>query len=123
MDGPPTGVRPAAPAPSTDDGAIDPRGRKRAPGGMIGRGVDAIGIPARCSELLVQFDDERAPRTRVSLEHVARRVPVRVTVGHFPTRVVMAGAMAAAMPMMLPPCHGVGLVPSEAGGIAHFAAR
>ena len=72
-------------------------------------------------------DDERAALTRISLEHVAGRVPVIVTISHFATEIVVARArqaqaMGAAMVMMMPPYHGVGLVPNEAGILEHFQA-
>ena len=64
---------------------------------------------------------------RISLEHVAGRVPVIVTISHFATGIVVerakaARAMGAAMVMMMLPYHGVGLVPEEQGIVAHFRA-
>jgi len=49
-----------------------------------------------------------------------------VTISHFSTGIVAARAreaeaMGAAMLMMMPPYHGVGLVPAEAGIVEHFA--
>jgi 4-hydroxy-tetrahydrodipicolinate synthase len=58
---------------------------------------------------------------------VAGRVPVIVTISHFSTDIVVARARAAqalgaSMLMMMPPYHGVGLVPAEAGIFEHFRA-
>jgi len=54
-------------------------------------------------------------------------VPVIVTISHFATDIVVtrakeAQALGASMLMMMPPYHGVGLVPSKAGIFEHFAA-
>lgn len=122
-----TGILPVAPTPFHDDGRIDTEGMKRVLDCMIDQGVDAICILANYSEQFVLSDAERATLTRVSLEHVAGRVPVIVTVSHFSTQVVVdrareADAMGAAMLMMMPPYHGVGLVPPEAAIFEHFAA-
>jgi dihydrodipicolinate synthase/N-acetylneuraminate lyase len=127
MTEPLTGVLPVAPTPFHDDGTIDTAGMTRVLDCMIDQGVDAICILANYSEQFVLSDDERATLARVSLEHVAGRVPVIVTVSHFSTRVVIdraraAEAMGASMLMMMPPYHGVGLVPGEAGIFEHFAA-
>lgn len=122
-----TGILPVAPTPFLDDGTIDPEGMKRVLDCMIDQGVDAICILANYSEQFVLSDAERATLTRVSLEHVAGRVPVIVTVSHFSTQVVVdrareAEEIGAAMLMMMPPYHGVGLVPPEAAIFEHFAA-
>jgi dihydrodipicolinate synthase/N-acetylneuraminate lyase len=127
MKHPLTGILPVAPTPFHDDGSVDTEGMTRVLDCMIDQGVDAICILANYSEQFVLSDAERATLTRVSLEHVAGRVPVIVTVSHFSTQIVVARAreaeaMGAAMLMMMPPYHGVGLVPSEAGIFEHFAA-
>jgi 4-hydroxy-tetrahydrodipicolinate synthase len=94
---------------------------------MIDQGVDAICILANYSEQFVLSDEERAMLTRLCLEHVAGRKPVIVTVSHFSTGIVVARAkaaqaMGASMVMMMPPYHGVGLVPAEQGIFEHFQA-
>jgi len=127
MTEPLTGVLPVAPTPFLDDGTIDTAGMKRVLDCMIDQGIDAICILANYSEQFVLSDAERAELTRVSLEHVAGRVPMIVTVSHFSTRIVMdrareAEAMGAAMLMMMPPYHGVGLVPPEGAIFEHFTA-
>lgn len=121
------GILPVAPTPFHDDGAVDEAGMCRVLDCMIDQSVDAICILANYSEQFVLSDAERDRLTRVSLEHVAGRVPVIVTISHFSTQVVIDRAraaqdMGAAMLMMMPPYHGVGLVPSEAGIFEHFAA-
>lgn len=125
MTSPLTGILPVAPTPFHDDGSVDEPGMCRVLDCMIDQGVDAICILANYSEQFVLSDEERARLMRVSLEHVAGRVPIIVTVSHFYTGIVIdranaAEAMGAAMVMMMPPYHGVGLVPSEAGIFEHF---
>ncbi len=122
-----TGILPVAPTPFHDSGEIDTEGMRRVLDCMIDQGVDAICILANYSEQFLLSDEERAVLTRVSLEHVAGRVPVIVTISHFSTAVVVARAreaeaLGASMLMMMPPYHGVGLVPSEAGIFEHFQA-
>ncbi|WP_289154160.1 dihydrodipicolinate synthase family protein [uncultured Salipiger sp.] len=127
MKTPLTGILPVAPTPFHDDGRIDPDGMCRVLDCMIDQGVDAICILANYSEQFLLSDEERATLTRVSLEHVAGRVPVIVTISAFATAIVTARAreaesLGAAMLMMMPPYHGVGLVPAEAGIFEHFQA-
>lgn len=127
MKTPLTGILPVAPTPFHDDGRIDPEGMCRVLDCMIDQGVDAICILANYSEQFLLSDEERATLTRVSLGHVAGRVPVIVTISAFATAIVTARAreaesLGAAMLMMMPPYHGVGLVPAEAGIFEHFQA-
>lgn len=127
MQHPLTGILPVAPTPFQADGGVDEDGMRRVLDCMIDQGVDAICILANYSEQFVLSDDERALLTRVSLEHVAGRVPVIVTTSHFSTQIAVARAieaqsMGASMIMMMPPYHGVGLVPGEAGLFEHFQA-
>ncbi|MDW4498939.1 dihydrodipicolinate synthase family protein [Sulfitobacter sp. D35] len=127
MKSPLTGILPVAPTPFTDDGSVDEEGMRRVLDCMIDQGVDAICILANYSEQFVLSDDERAQLMRLSLEHVAGRVPVIVTTSHFSTQVAVARArsaaeMGASMIMMMPPYHGVGLVPDEQGIVEHFRA-
>ena len=125
MKTPLTGVLPVAPTPFHADGAIDEEGMRRVLDCMIDQGVDAICILANYSEQFVLSDAEREILTRVSLEHVGDRVPMIVTVSHFSTQVVIdraraAQKMGASMLMMMPPYHGVGLVPPPEGIFEHF---
>ena len=127
MKQPLTGILPVAPTPFFDDGQVDSEGMKRVLDCMIDQGVDAICILANYSEQFVLSDAERALLTRVSLEHVAGRVPVIVTISHFSNQIVVdrakeAQAMGAAMLMMMPPYHGVGLVPPEHAIFGQFKA-
>lgn len=122
-----TGILPVAPTPFHADGRVDEDGMRRVLDCLIDQGVDAICILANYSEQFVLSDDERALLMRISLEHVAGRVPVIVTISHFHTGIVVerakaAQALGASMVMMMPPYHGVGLVPAEAGIFEHFQA-
>ncbi|MBR9765383.1 MAG: dihydrodipicolinate synthase family protein [Rhodobacteraceae bacterium] len=126
MKTPLTGILPVAPTPFLDDGTVDEEGMKRVLDCLIDQGVDAICILANYSEQFVLSDDERRLLTRLSLEHVAGRVPVIVTVSHFSTQIVVARAkeaqaLGASMLMMMPPYHGVGLVPAPDMIFEHFA--
>ena len=127
MKTPLTGILPVAPTPFHADGRVDEDGMRRVLDCMIDQSVDAICILANYSEQFVLSDDERALLMKLSLEHVAGRVPMIVTISHFSTEIVVqrakdADAMGAAMVMMMPPYHGVGLVPAEAGIFEQFAA-
>ncbi|ARE42100.1 L-2-keto-3-deoxyarabonate dehydratase [Rhodovulum sp. P5] len=127
MKTPLTGILPVAPTPFHDDGQVDEDGMRRVLDCMIDQGVDAICILTNYSEQFLLSDAERDLLMRVSLSHVAGRVPVIVTISHFATDIVVtrakaAQAMGASMVMMMPPYHGVGLVPSETGIVEHFRA-
>ncbi len=125
MKSPLTGILPVAPTPFFDDGQVDVEGMRRVLDCMIDQGVDAICILANYSEQFLLSDEERAVLTKVSLEHVAGRVPVIVTISHFANEIVVARAkeaqaLGAAMVMMMPPYHGVGLVPPEHAVFTQF---
>lgn len=127
MKQPLTGILPVAPTPFHADGRLDEEGVRRSLDCMVDQGVDAICILANYSEQFVLSDEERATVLRISLEHVAGRVPVIVTISHFATGIAVARAksaeaLGASMVMMMPPYHGVGLVPAEQGIIEHFRA-
>ena len=127
MTQPLRGILPVAPTPFLADGTVDEDGMRRVLDCMIDQGVDAICILANYSEQFLLSDEERALLTRLSLEHVAGRVPVIVTISHFFTGIAVARAreaqaLGAAMVMMMPPYHGVGLIPAEQGVFEHFAA-
>ncbi|OUS33915.1 dihydrodipicolinate synthase family protein [Rhodobacterales bacterium 56_14_T64] len=122
-----SGIFPVAPTPFHADGQLDEQGMRRVLDCIIAQGVDGICILANYSEQFVISDDERALLMRLCLEHVAGRVPVIVTISHFATEIVVARAKAAqvlgaSMVMMMPPYHGVGLVPAEEGIFEHFQA-
>ncbi len=121
------GILPVAPTPFHQDGRVDEDGMRRVIDCMIDQGVDAICILANYSEQFLLSDEERAQLMRISLEHAAGRVPVIVTISHFYTEIVVRRAMAAeelgaSMVMMMPPYHGVGLVPAPTGIFEHFQA-
>lgn len=122
-----TGILPVAPTPFHADGRVDEEGMRRVLDCLIDQGVDAICILANYSEQFVLSDEERAILTRISLEHVAGRKPVIVTISHFSTEIVVARAkaaeaMGASMLMMMPPYHGTGLRADDQGVFEHFAA-
>ena len=122
-----TGILPVAPTPFLADGRVDQDGMRRVLDCMIDQGADAICILANYSEQFLLSDEERAILMRLSLEHAGGRIPIIMTISHFSTGIVVerakaAAAMGAAMVMMMPPYHGVGLVPGEDGIIEHFSA-
>lgn len=125
MNEPLTGILPVAPTPFHVDGRVDEEGMRRVLDCLIDQGVDAICILANYSEQFLLSDEERALLMKLSLEHVAGRVPVIVTISHFSTDIVVvraraAESMGAAMVMMMPPYHGAGLYPAESGIFEHF---
>ncbi|MCG6903312.1 MAG: dihydrodipicolinate synthase family protein [Rhodobacter sp.] len=127
MKTPLTGILPVAPTPFHADGRIDEEGMRRVLDCLIDQGVDAICILANYSEQFVLSDDERATLMRVSLEHVAGRVPMIVTISHYSTDIVTrrardAQALGASMLMMMPPYHGSGLKADDQGIFEHFQA-
>lgn len=121
-----TGVWPIAPTPFEEDGSLDLEGMRRVLDCMIDQGVDGITILANFSEQFLLSDGERETLMRLSLEHVAGRVPVIATCSHFSTdvvvgRVARAKEMGAAMTMLMPPYHGALLKGSEAQTFEQFA--
>ena len=108
------GIWPVAPTPFQADGSLDLDGMKRVIDFLIDAGVDGFCILANYSEQFVLSDEERDILTRLSLEHVAGRVPVIVTVSHFATQIAVARArqakeLGAEMVMLMPPYHGATL--------------
>ncbi|GGE50966.1 dihydrodipicolinate synthase family protein [Actibacterium pelagium] len=78
---------------------------------LIDQGADGICILANFSEQFLLSDAEREVLTRLSLEHIAGRVPVIVTISHYATRIVVERAqfakeLGADIVMMMPPYHG-----------------
>lgn len=127
MKSPLTGILPVAPTPFHSDGRVDEDGMRRVLDCMIDQGVDAICILANYSEQFVLSDEERALLTRLSLEHVAGRVPVIVTISHFSTAIAVerarfAETLGTSMVMMMPPYHGAGLKAAGEGVFEHFDA-
>ncbi|MTH33483.1 dihydrodipicolinate synthase family protein [Paracoccus limosus] len=106
-----SGIWPVAPVAFNDDGSLDLEGNRRILDCMVDQGVDGICILANFSEQFLISDAERETLTRLSLEHVAGRVPVIVTISHFATPIVVERArlardLGAAMVMIMPPYHG-----------------
>ncbi len=106
-----SGIWPVAPTPFHPNGEVDYEGMKRVLDCMIEQGVDGICILANFSEQFLITDAEREALSRLSLEHVAGRVPVIVTISHYATHIVLQRArlskeLGAAMVMMMPPYHG-----------------
>lgn len=105
------GVFPVAPTIFKEDGALDLDGQRRCLDFMIDAGSNGICIHANYSEQFALGDDERDTITRVTLDHVAGRVPVIVTTSHFSARICAernrrAQALGASMVMVMPPYHG-----------------
>ena len=122
-----SGIWPVAPTPFHEDGSVDYEGMKRVIDCMVDQGSDGICILANFSEQFLISDEERRRLTEVSLAHMAGRLPVIVTISHYATQIAVDRARhakdhGAAMVMMMPPYHGVGLVPAEAGIYEHFQA-
>lgn len=120
-----SGILPVAPTPFQSEGRVDEEGMRRVIDCMIDQGVDAICILANYSEQFLLSDDERALLMQLCLQHAAGRVPIIVTISHFCTDIVArrardAEAAGASMVMMMPPYHGVGLVPTPQGIYEHF---
>jgi 4-hydroxy-tetrahydrodipicolinate synthase len=103
-----------APTPFNDDGTLDLEGMKRVLDCLIDQGADGICILANFSEQFLISDHEREVLTRLSLEHVAGRVPVIVTISHYATQIAVERAQfakdrGADIVMMMPPYHGATL--------------
>jgi 2-keto-3-deoxy-L-arabinonate dehydratase len=80
--------------------------------------VDGICVLANYSEQFLISDEERDQLLKLSLEHIAGRVPVIATCSHFSTGIVVqrvqrAKDLGAAMIMLMPPYHGALLKGSE----------
>ena len=113
------GVFPVAPTIFKEDGSLDLDGQRRCLDFMIDSGTHGICIHANYSEQFALGDDERDVLTRLTLEHVAGRVPVIVTTSHFSSgicaaRNLQAQELGAAMVMVMPPYHGATFRVSEA---------
>lgn len=120
------GIWPVAPVAFHDSGEVDAEGTRRVLDCMIDQGVDGICILANYSEQFLLSDEEREALTRLSLEHVAGRVPVIVTISHYATPIVvararLARALGAAMVMMMPPYHGALMRATAAQCFEQFA--
>ena len=106
-----SGIWPVAPTPFHDDGTVDLEGMKRVLDCLIDQGADGICILANFSEQFLISDAEREMLARTSIEHVAGRIPIIVTISHFATKIAVERAqfakdLGADIVMMMPPYHG-----------------
>ena len=105
------GIWPVAPTPFHPDGRVDYDGMRRVIDCMVDQGCDGVCILANFSEQFLITDEERQRLTELSLEHMAGRLPVIVTISHFATDIAVqrarhAKAHGASIVMMMPPYHG-----------------
>ncbi|MFK8081081.1 MAG: dihydrodipicolinate synthase family protein [Granulosicoccus sp.] len=106
-----SGVYPIAPVPFNEDESLDLDGMRRVLDCMIDQGVDGICVLANYSEQFLLTDEERDTLLKLSLEHIAGRVPVIATCSHYATTIVVqrvkrAKDLGASMTMLMPPYHG-----------------
>lgn len=122
-----TGIWPVAPTPFNPDGSLDLDGMKRVLDCIIDQGADGICILANFSEQFLISDAEREVLTKLSIEHIAGRVPVIVTISHFATQIAVERArfaknLGADIVMMMPPYHGALLKGNAQQTYEQFAA-
>lgn len=122
-----SGIWPVAPTPFHPDGTLDLDGMKRVLDCLIDQGADGICILANFSEQFLISDDEREILTRLSIEHIAGRLPVIVTISHFATQIVVerarfAKSLGADIVMMMAPYHGALLKGTVQQTFEQFAA-
>ncbi|SMC84684.1 dihydrodipicolinate synthase family protein [Primorskyibacter flagellatus] len=122
-----SGIWPVAPTPFNPDGSLDLPGMRRVLDCMIDQHVDGICILANYSEQFLISDAERETLTRLSLEHVAGRVPVIVTISHYATPIVVERAqlakdLGAHSVMIMAPYHGALLKGTAEQTYEQFAA-
>ena len=94
---------------------------------LIDQGADGICILANFSEQFLISDAEREDLARLSVEHVAGRVPVIVTISHYATQIAVQRAqfakdLGADVVMMMPPYHGALLKGTPEQSFEQFAA-
>jgi 4-hydroxy-tetrahydrodipicolinate synthase len=122
-----SGIWPVAPTPFHPDGTLDLEGMKRVLDCLIDQGADGICVLANFSEQFLISDHEREVLTRLSLEHVAGRVPVIVTISHYATQIAVERAqfakdLGADIVMMMAPYHGALLKGTAQQTYEQFAA-
>ena len=122
-----SGIWPVAPTPFNQDGTIDLEGMKRVLDCLIDQGADGICVLANFSEQFLISDAEREVLARLSVEHVAGRVPVVVTISHYATQIAVERAqfakdLGADIVMMMPPYHGALLKGTPEQSFEQFAA-
>ena len=121
------GIWPVAPTPFNEDGSLDLEGMKRVLDCLIDQGADGICILANFSEQFLISDAEREVLARLSIEHIAGRVPVIVTISHYATQIAVERArfakeLGADIVMMMPPYHGALLKGTPEQSFEQFAA-
>ena len=94
---------------------------------LIDMGADGICVLANFSEQFLISDAEREVLARLSVEHIAGRVPVIVTISHYATQIAVeraqfAKALGADVVMMMPPYHGALLKGTPEQSFEQFAA-
>ncbi|MEM8569665.1 MAG: dihydrodipicolinate synthase family protein [Pseudomonadota bacterium] len=122
-----TGIWPVAPTPFHEDGTLDLGGMRRVLDCLIDQGADGICILANFSEQFLISDAEREVLARLSVEHIAGRVPVIVTISHYATQIAVERArfakdLGADIVMMMPPYHGALLKGTAEQSFEQFAA-
>lgn len=122
-----SGIWPVAATPFNDDGTLDLEGMKRALDCIIDQGADGICILANFSEQFLISDEERRVLARLSLSHVAGRLPVIVTISHYATPIAVERArfakdLGAEAVMLMPPYHGALLKGTPEQTFEQFAA-
>ena len=122
-----SGIWPVAPTPFNEDGTIDVEGMKRVLDCLIDQGADGICVLANFSEQFLISDAEREVLARLSVEHVAGRVPLVVTISHYATQIAVERAqfakdLGADIVMMMPPYHGALLKGTPEQSFEQFAA-
>ena len=122
-----SGIWPVAPTPFHEDGSLDLDGMKRVLDCLIDMGADGICVLANFSEQFLISDAEREVLARLSVEHIAGRVPVIVTISHYATQIAVeraqfAKALGADVVMMMPPYHGALLKGTPEQSFEQFAA-
>ncbi len=122
-----TGIWPVAPTPFNDDGTLDLDGMKRVLDCLIDQGADGICVLANFSEQFLISDAEREVLAKLSVEHIAGRVPVIVTISHYATQIAVERAqfakdLGADIVMMMPPYHGALLKGTPEQSFEQFAA-
>lgn len=106
-----SGAWPVAPTPFSDDGTLDLPGMRRVLDCIVDQSATGVCILANFSEQFLLSDAERETLTRLSLEHLAGRIPTIVTISHYATPIVVERAtlardLGAMGVMMMPPYHG-----------------
>ena len=94
---------------------------------LIDQGADGICVLANFSEQFLISDAEREVLARLSVEHVAGRVPLVVTISHYATQIAVERAqfakdLGADIVMMMPPYHGALLKGTPEQSFEQFAA-